>query len=195
MADRPEIQDRARTTKKVSARLAREHARKSYSVPERPFPGLAKVNTTGEEDLPHGVGGAPHMEDVGVDETPGTGPGEGGVPQVEPAKPDPDDASPSPEYFRKTDPRFSDNVEQQRESSKVTSQWPLTEEEETQPTEGGKDFNEGFGTYDPKDYTVDEVKAYVKDHPSEAARLLALEEGEGGKNRQGLSHWLEEQGE
>ena len=176
---RPEIQDRARPAKKVSARLAREHARKNYTVPERPFPGLEPIMPPEQES---GISAAPHLEDVGVDERPGTGPGEGGPEQLEPYETDADDASPMAEYFRETDPRFSDAVEKGRQSTKVASQWPLTESAEVAE---GSDF-------DPKDHTVEEVKKHVEKYPDQASRLQSLEESDVGKNRQGLVHWLEE---
>jgi hypothetical protein len=139
-----------------------------------------------------GISAAPHMEDVGVDERPGTGPGEGGPEQLEPYETDADDASPMADYFRESDPRFTDaNVEEGRNSKKVASQWPLTEDRTALREEvRAQSTDDGF---DPKDHTVDEVKAYVKDHPDQASRLLSLEESDVGKNRQGLAHWLEEQ--
>jgi hypothetical protein len=45
--------------------------------------------------------------------------------------------------------------------------------------------------YDPGAYTVDEVEAYVAEHPDEAAAVLAAERGHRG--RVTLIDWLEQQ--
>ena len=44
--------------------------------------------------------------------------------------------------------------------------------------------------YDPGDYTVAEVQAYVRDHPDERETVLDAETA--GKNRVTLVSWLEE---
>lgn len=46
-------------------------------------------------------------------------------------------------------------------------------------------------TYDPGDYTVEEVKEYVTDNPDQADEVLAAEQA--GKNRTTLTDWLESQ--
>jgi hypothetical protein len=181
---RSERLDSQRTTKKVSRRLAREHALKDYSVPERPFPGLEPVLPPEQES---GVSAAPHVEDLGVDERPGTP----GPVTIEPAEAQSDDASPMSDYFRESDPRFTEgNVEYGEGGNKVASQFPLTEDRTARRAEVIESTSTDF---DPKDHTVDEVKAHVNENPNvDLARLQSLEEGEGGKNRQGLVHWLEE---
>ena len=167
-----EIQDRARPAKKVSARLAREHARKEYSPPERPFPGLERVDTT--PTLENGRGGAPHMEDVGVDETPGTGPGEGGPIQIEPQQGiHPDDRSPVPEYFKNDDQMFTEsNVVDGEKGEQVISQAPLDEDQDVV-----KSFN-------PNDHTVEEVKQFLATYPDEEKRIMRAEKR--GQARVGL---------
>lgn len=41
-------------------------------------------------------------------------------------------------------------------------------------------------TYDPKDYTVDEVRDFLKANPAEAQRIYDAEVAEGAKDRQGV---------
>lgn len=43
--------------------------------------------------------------------------------------------------------------------------------------------------YDPADYTVEDVKAYVEDNPDERDAVLEAERG--GKDRVTLVEWLE----
>lgn len=49
----------------------------------------------------------------------------------------------------------------------------------------------GEVAYDPADYTVEDVKAYVEDHPDEAAAVLDAERA--GSDRSTLVSWLEAQ--
>lgn len=42
--------------------------------------------------------------------------------------------------------------------------------------------------FDPADYSVEEVKAYVAENPDERSRVLTAEES--GKNRSTLTSWL-----
>lgn len=44
------------------------------------------------------------------------------------------------------------------------------------------------GDFDPGDYTVDDVKAYVSEHPDQTAAVTKAEQS--GKNRTSLLDWL-----
>jgi hypothetical protein len=60
------------------------------------------------------------------------------------------------------------------------------------PPGGGEEPPEEEGEFDPGDYTIDEVKAYVGENPDQIEEVLAAEEA--GKNRVTLVDWLVAQG-
>jgi hypothetical protein len=57
-------------------------------------------------------------------------------------------------------------------------------------TTADQDEDEGDEGFDPADHTVDDVKAYVGEHPGERQAILDAETA--GKNRVTLVDWLEE---
>lgn len=62
--------------------------------------------------------------------------------------------------------------------------------EGTGGTPGTRDAPEVSGSYDPGENTVEDVRAYVEEHPDEAEQVLTAERS--GKDRTTLTTWLEE---
>lgn len=54
---------------------------------------------------------------------------------------------------------------------------------------GGEDEGSNVSDYDPADHTVEEVKAYIGEHPEQADAILELELN--GKARSGLLSFIE----
>jgi hypothetical protein len=67
---------------------------------------------------------------------------------------------------------------------------PPPEQEPTMVTGNPEEPQVASEEYDPGEYTVDEVKAYVEENPDQAQQVLMAEQA--GKARVTLIDWLEE---